>query len=254
LALAIMGTLPAVAAQRRREGDSRLDVQVKPPANTLDPGEHALGLATGRDGILRIPRRSPDGRRMPLAVLLHGAGGGARRVLSLLGVAESLGIAVLAPDSRDAATWDAVRGNFGPDVEFLERALAFTFDRCAVDPSRIAIGGFSDGASYALSLGLDNGELFSHILAFSPGFIASRAPQGRARVFISHGRGDEVLPIASTSRRIVPALDRAGYSVRYREFDGPHTVPRPIAHEAFSWFAESPRPPRASGGATAPPA
>lgn len=34
--------------------------------------------------------------------------------------------------------------------------------------------GFSDGASYALSLGLPNGNLFSHIVAFSPGFM--RAP------------------------------------------------------------------------------
>ena len=31
--------------------------------------------------------------------------------------------------------------------------------------------GFSDGASYALSLGAANGDLFTHIAAFSPGFM-----------------------------------------------------------------------------------
>jgi 4-alpha-glucanotransferase len=38
-------------------------------------------------------------------------------------MAAELGCAVLAPDSR-GATWDAVTGAFGPDVRFLERALA----------------------------------------------------------------------------------------------------------------------------------
>ncbi|MGZ4788523.1 MAG: hypothetical protein ACXVZX_08375 [Terriglobales bacterium] len=40
-----------------------------------------------------------------------------------------------------------------------------------MDPARIAIGGFSDGASYALTIGITNGRLFTHIVAFSPGFM-----------------------------------------------------------------------------------
>jgi phospholipase/carboxylesterase len=35
----------------------------------------------------------------------------------------------------------------------------------------VALGGFSDGASYALSLDLTNGDLFASLIAFSPGFI-----------------------------------------------------------------------------------
>jgi predicted esterase len=31
-------------------------------------------------------------------------------------------------------------------------------------------------------------------------------------------------------------LERAGYDVTYREFDGPHTVPPDIAREAADWF------------------
>ena len=34
----------------------------------------------------------------------------------------------------------------------------------------------------------------------------------------------------------VPQLRRAGYEVLYREFDGPHTVPREVAREALDWF------------------
>jgi phospholipase/carboxylesterase len=88
-----------------------------------------------------------------------------------------------------------------------------------------------------LGLGLSNGDLFDSVLAFSPGFIPPGSnPTGKPRIFISHGTQDEILPIDSCSRRLVPELKRSGYSVNYREFDGPHTVPREIADQAFRWF------------------
>jgi phospholipase/carboxylesterase len=99
----------------------------------------------------------------------------------------------------------------------------------------VAAGGFSDGASYALSVGLGNGDLFTHVLAFSPGFMAPAVVVGEPRVYVSHGSRDEVLPIGC-SRRIVPELGRAGYDVRYHEFDGPHTVPEAVARGAVDWF------------------
>ena len=96
--------------------------------------------------------------------------------------------------------------------------------------------GFSDGASYGLSLGLTNGDLFTHLIAFSPGFMAPATKRGKPPIFVSHGTHDGVLPIERCSRRIVPQLDREGYEVRYREFDGTHTVPRSIARDALEWL------------------
>ena len=154
---------------------------------------------------------------------------------SLLSIANSLGVVLLVPESR-GTTWDAIRGSYGPDVDFISRALDQTFTRCAVDQRKLAVGGFSDGATYGLSLGLDNGTLFTHVMAFSPGFNAARRPSGRPRIFVSHGRSDTILPIDVTSRRIVPELEDAGYSVTYKEFDGPHAVPEGIAEDGFRWF------------------
>jgi predicted esterase len=102
----------------------------------------------------------------------------------------------------------------------------------------VAVGGFSDGASYALSLGLANGYLFTHIIAFSPGFMAPSRLQGRPLIFISHGNHDQVLPVEST-RKIVEELRHAGYDVTYHEFNGPHTVPPAIILEAFEWFTRT---------------
>ena len=124
---------------------------------------------------------------------------------------------------------------FGPDVAFLHQALAHVFRNVAIDPARIAIGGFSDGATYALSLGLINGDLFHRIVAFSPGFILNGDSRGRPEVFISHGRRDAILPINRTTRRIGQLLKQNGHSIVIREFDGGHEVPANIAREALEW-------------------
>jgi phospholipase/carboxylesterase len=125
--------------------------------------------------------------------------------------------------------------------EFINRALARTFSRYAVDSSRVAIAGFSDGASYALSLGITNGDLFKRVIAFSPGFMAPAEQRGKPSIFISHGKSDKVLPIDKCSRRIVPQLQRAGYAVRYREFDGSHILPDEISQEAVGWWLRHPK-------------
>jgi predicted esterase len=166
----------------------------------------------------------------------HGAGGDATSGLyPLRDLADEAGLILLSPASRQQ-TWDVIRGGYGPDVAFVNRALAAAFARCAVDLDRLAVAGFSDGASYALSVGITNGDLFGSVMAFSPGFMAPADQRGEPRIFISHGVNDQVLAIDRTSRRIVPQLAQAGYDVQYNEFDGPHTVPTVIAREALEWF------------------
>jgi len=235
--LALAGPLAAIGLYQtsRGGGDGRLRARVKSPTIKTAPGEYALGLGTDRDGLLIVPTSYRHDAPAPLVVVLHGAGGRARRVASLFAGASDLGVIVLAPESR-GGTWDAIRGGYGPDIEFLDRALAQTFDRYAVDRRHLGIGGFSDGATYGLSVGLVNGDLFTHILACSPGFLIPGTAEGKPRIYMSHGTADEILPIDRTSRRIYPELRRAGYTVKYTEFDGPHAVPPAIAKEALTWF------------------
>ena len=201
------------------------------------PGTHPLGLEADRDPLLYVPPTVVPDTPAPLVLTLHGAGGAAAGGLALLQpLADERGLLLLAPASREA-TWDAVRGAYGPDAAVIDRALTRVFSGFAVDADRVAVTGFSDGASYALGLGLANGNLFRRIVAFSPGFVPPGAPrQGTPLVFVSHGDADDVLPIDRTSRQIVPDLRDDGYDVTYREFPGPHTVPPGIAREAADWL------------------
>jgi phospholipase/carboxylesterase len=185
-----------------------------------------------------LPTGYRSGRPAPLVVVLHGAGEDARDGLALLRAqADRHGLILLSPSSREY-TWDLVvgRGRYGPDVAAIDRSLEETFSRYGVDPTRVGVGGYSDGASYALSLGIANGDLFTHVLAFSPGFVAPTERVGSPRIFVSHGTRDGWLPIERCSRRIVPQLERTGYEVRYREFEGGHVVPPGIGREAAEWF------------------
>lgn len=233
--LVVGGACPSILGTRQTD-DGRLTARLRAGAVTSAKGQSALGLDEARDAILRLPAGAA-GAQFPLFVLFHGAGGSAQGALRRMGSAlDEAGVAVLAPNSR-GSTWDAIRSRFGPDVTFLNRALERVFDTVAVDPARIAIGGFSDGATYALSLGLINGDLFSHVLAFSPGFVVDGTPHGTPRIFISHGRADDILPIDRCGRRIAAELRKHGYDVTLREFDGGHEIPTDIARAGMQWFS-----------------
>jgi phospholipase/carboxylesterase len=230
-----IGLLDACVVSTETEDDAaRLTARPRAGvASSLTSGR--LGLADGeRDGVIQLPASYQRGP-VPLLVFLHGATQSGAGMLRRIGAAaDEAGVAILAPDSR-GTTWDAIRGRFDDDIAFLNRALDHVFSRLSVDPARLAVGGFSDGASYAISLGLANGDLFPRVVACSPGFVIPTAAHGRPRVFVSHGLSDQILPIDRCSRVIVPRLRSMGYDVTFREFDGRHEMPAAVVGEALRW-------------------
>ncbi len=204
------------------------------PAPPAGHGEVRVG-----DRLVGVRYVPPAGARR-LVVLLHGAGATAQAGLRLLlPYADAHHLMLYAPQSA-GRTWDVIRDGYGPDVRRLQQALDEIW---AVRPDLAdapVIGGFSDGASYALSLGLTNGDLFDAVVAFSPGFAAPSGEADHPAFFVSHGRGDTVLPVDRCSRRVVRALRALGHPVHYHEFDGGHEVPAAVAAEAVGWLAGVP--------------
>jgi len=220
-------------------GSARLSSRPGTPTSTITPGTHPLGLGPETyDGFLHVPASYVAGTAMPLVLALHGAGSRANAPLEFLRpYAESHGFLLVTVDSV-GLTWDAITFKYLSDVLFIDRALEHAFERCSVDPARVVVEGFSDGATYALGLGLANGDLFRRVVAFSPGgIIPSDDPNvGTPEFFLSHGRQDPILPIQDTSRRIVEQLRDDDYVVQYTEFDGGHEVPAAVAQAAAAWM------------------
>jgi phospholipase/carboxylesterase len=208
-----------------------LDAASLPP---LAPGAHRLGLGRRRDGLLFVPKSlSARGTTVGLVVFLHGNGnGGDWSVEATAASAEREGVLVLAPSSR-GNTWN--RREFGRDVAFIDAALAKVFDHFAIDPRRLVLAGYSDGATFALEVGLANGDLFSHVVALAAEKLLPAPRVGNPPVLVVHALGDKVHPIDATSRRIVPALRAAGYQVTYNELHGGHWLTPEIIPRAFEW-------------------
>lgn len=224
---------------------TRIEARIAAPTVVIEPGEHPLGLGgpllinrsvSWRDGSLYIPGVSKSGKPMPLLVWLHGGGGRADNIKHVFPLAEELGVVILAIDARHN-TWDGIDSPFGPDVLFIDAALRHTFERVAIDPQRIALGGLSDGAAYALALGRSNGDLFSHLIAVAPGRLNPPSPPtGQPRILVAHGTRDNVYNVVWSRRFVVPGLKKDGYDVTYLEFDGPHWVPKPVGRQILQWL------------------
>jgi predicted esterase len=198
------------------------------------PGTHSFRLRNGRRAAIHVTPPGP--RPYALIVALHGAGGSPDDALyAFRGASQVPGLVIVAPASR-GPTWAIFISDQDLDLESVDLAAAEGFERCRIDRSRIALGGFSDGATYALTLGIANGDLFPAIIALSPGGILADERRGAARVFVSHGSRDSVLPIARTSDAIVRQLEGAGYDVTYRRFRGGHEVAPATSAEAARWF------------------
>jgi phospholipase/carboxylesterase len=202
-------------------------------ADTCSPGVHELTLGNGQAAQMRV---TPGGGARALIVALHGAGGTPAGAIEAFGGAwDEPGLVLIAPASK-SQTWSILRSQRDLDLESVNLALAEAYERCTIDRRRIAVGGFSDGATYALTLGVSNGDLFPAVIAFSPGGVVAGEQRGVPRFFVSHGTHDSVLPIARAGDAVVRKLRRAGYPVTYRRFDGDHEVPTAMSKAAVLWF------------------
>ncbi|MFE9202334.1 alpha/beta hydrolase [Micromonospora sp. NPDC007230] len=228
-------TEPAPPHRQPEEGHRHGRLTARPAAVTA-PGPTGLTSVPDPEGGTPALRYAPADGTGPyrVVVLLHGAGGSAQQGLDLLlPLADAHRLLLVAPPAT-ASSWDLIAEGYGPDVRRIDALLGAVL--AAYPVTGVTLGGFSDGASYALSLGLTNGDLVDAIVAFSPGFAAPLVTHGRPRVFVSHGTDDRVLPVDVCSRRLVPRLHSLGYPAEYAEFPGGHEVPAEIRQRAVDWL------------------
>jgi phospholipase/carboxylesterase len=225
-------------------------LSAQPPATPLASSDTRSGVLNLAGGAYAYLPKGRTGGPAPVLVALHGAGGQASQVLeSFREAADANGIILLIPQSAKG-TWDMiedlksrlgvelnVQPRYGKDLKAIDAALADLFTKVAVDPARVGIMGFSDGATYALSVGTANPQLFKRIIAFSPGpaFLGKSSPD--QRVFISHGENDRVLPFA-TARGHASKLRVRKVPVEFEKFDGGHEVPKAIKEKAMAFFRD----------------
>jgi phospholipase/carboxylesterase len=223
----------------------RAPVNAQPPAGQSDDipyGESRLGLDPDRDATLFVPKSYKDKVPMPLMLMLHGFSGSAGTARSAFAIGEELGVLVLAPESRDT-TWGQSAPGFDDDGKYIAAAIRYVDSFLYIDKTRVGIAGVSDGATYAMSMGLSYGNVFNHVMGFSEGIIKPFRKEGKPMVYIAHGVSDVQMPIDRTSRKLVPELKSEGYDVTYHEYDGGHGAPQALIREGMEWLVSHPQKP-----------
>ena len=212
-----------------------------PLAQHLVTRPHLFALPDGAVGY--IPASASP--HPPLLVLLHGAGHEqATMVEHFEAEADQRGLVLLAPDSR-GVTWDKVLDaeaplsvdspitnaqshsfSRSPDADRVEKAIADLAKILPVDRTHTVLAGFSDGATFALAMGMSRDHPFAAVIAWSPGIaIRTLSPARGRRVYISHGRADPLLRFDTTCNDIVPLVKSEGGEVTFLPFDGGHVAP-----------------------------
>jgi phospholipase/carboxylesterase len=220
-----------------------LRVTPRHPEDGLAPA--AGGLVTISNGPTRgyllLPDVEPT-RTYPLLTVLHGAGRQDELLVRAYADEPAERQAIFFIPRSTYPTWDILVGEERPDLDFLEHAYAEIYRRVPVDHARQALIGYSDGASYALSIGLSNPRLFSAVMGWAAGFVVFDptgvgADDPRPRILLEHGTHDPVFPFEQIAMRNCAILRRLGYEVELRvDEGGVHWPSRGFQPAALDWF------------------
>lgn len=202
-----------------------------------------------------VPPRSPS-PSPPLLVLLHGIGADEEDLLPLAPLLDPrfLVISARAPHPEPpgyrwyAVDWSAVPPRADPAeiiasrevlARFVEEAVAAQ----GVEPSRVFLLGFSQGAIMALALLLARPDLVHGVVAHSGRLSrlvethATAAALSRAEVLLLHGEEDPVVPAAEGRKAYEVLASLLGPRAAWAAYPGlGHAISQESLGEAVRWL------------------
>lgn len=220
------------------------------------PAVPSLPTITGPAELVHVQRAPQGAGPAPLLVLLHGYGSNERdlfelahRISSEWMVVSVRGPLTLGPGSH---AWYPVsrqgeRIVIDQAVEAESRAAVLSLitrlvSQGSVDPHRVVVAGFSQGASLSENIALTHPDRVAGFGVFSGRYVQEITPAVAAKpalahlkAFLSHGTGDHLLPadLALANRAQLKAL---GIPVTYAEDSTAHTI-SPAQFDAFvAWL------------------
>lgn len=195
------GPVPSAAPSLRAASATPAQLQLQSPA---DPG-----AAFDPPAALRVPSTLSAGERVPLLMVLHGFGVSSSLLIAKAGlnqVADTKKFAYLAPegtrDSLGRPFWNAgpsccdLERRAPDDVKRLRELLEFNLKNPAVDPARVFLVGYSNGAFMAQRLACDVSDRVAGVISVAgatPGPEIPCAPLTPLSVLEIHGDADPIV-------------------------------------------------------------
>jgi predicted esterase len=222
----------------------RLDHKEMEPRDEVSPtGFVQIEQGPARAILLTPDEIDPDAR-YPLVTVFHGAGRQDEMLVKACrDEPERRQALFLVPRSVEP-TWDLIAGNGEADLEFLEHAWDLIYRRYPVDAGRQVLLGYSDGASYALSMALSNPGFFDAAIAWAAGFVvvdrsAIGSPARKPRLYLEYGTHDPLFSFEEIALPMRDNLRRGGYEVEFSvDQGGRHWPSGSFQREALDWYFE----------------
>jgi phospholipase/carboxylesterase len=171
----------------------------------------------------------PEGSRpAPLLVAMHPSGGSARSFAPLfLDLARELGAVLAVPEGLNPAGDGFDWGVLEQGELLVEKAVERAKTAHAVDPARVILAGYSNGASTAFAMAMRKPSAYAGVLSIAGAYEERVAPAPAAgplpRFAILNGALD---PEAGSNRRAADVLSSRGGAVHLRIYPGVgHALP-----------------------------
>lgn len=217
---------------------------------TRRTAELSAGLKAMMAPFTWLPPPPADGKpaSVPLLIVLHpfGAEREAFARASFLPFAQSHGFALLAPSGEFMTSprhfcWFRGDADFIDHFRLAARRVWFALDelrkRAPIDPERIYLTGYGQGAALAFALAVRNPQWARGAVLFGGGYAPvtledwqTQAVRYGRRIALLHGKNDEVYPFPPLPP-FVADLRKKGLSLELTELDGGHELPGPDALE-----------------------
>ncbi|MBI1877709.1 MAG: dienelactone hydrolase family protein [Chloroflexi bacterium] len=203
---------------------------------------------------VQIPPEASSSWPAPVVVMVHGWKGD-ETVMWIFKQAVPPGVAIITPRAP-LAVGDGGYGWFQhenselepqPDSlwagrDHLQVFLAYLPQQYPVDPARMVLMGFSQGAAICNTLALTQpGQVIgvASLAGLIPGIVTetAQADLGGLPVFIAHGTRDETVPLAG-ARQAREIYTRLGAQVTYGEYPTGHKLTTQGMADLKRWLAE----------------
>jgi phospholipase/carboxylesterase len=205
--------------------------------------------------------RKPDTETVekPVFIFLHGVGSNEKDLFTLaehlpenFTVISARSPYTLGPDSFAFYQVDFSSGSpvINPDQaeksrNTIKEFIGQVIEKYGIDPDKVYLGGFSQGAIMSYTIGLTFPGTVKGVAAMSGRILAEIRPiikpldsLKQLKVFISHGTGDNVLPV-HFAREAKEYLLSLGIKPDYHEFNGSHEINENILSELNNWIEDN---------------
>lgn len=200
--------------------------------------------------------RQRDDEKPPLLLLLHGVGANEQDLIGLAPYADPrfLVISARAPRRYQGGgfSWFDIQwrtNGFSVDTnqaaeswQIVQQFIAEAIEAYSIDPQRVYLAGFSQGAIISLGATLTAPQLIAGLVVMSGRWMAEIGPQTDIHavtdkpVLVVHGQYDQVIPIAY-GRAIRDFLQTLPVQLTYHEYAMGHEVSMESLRDVSQWLA-----------------